>query len=375
MHRAAVPARARRGLLRPLPAMDLPFLILVLTLVGFGLVMLYSASSAVALYRRGDAWAYVRPQLLYAAMGIGAMWAASRVDYHIYHKLAWPLLGLSMVLLTAVLSAQMSWAAGTEPPVDLDPAEEQTLLHVGREYRFYFTDAQGEIPDPEFWEGCTLEAELDEEEEREYTETFEVRADEAGRLYLAVELSPENSGLRTIRYKTAFENADGERWFAWNELKALFEPVDVQEEEIWIWYEEDCWPRDYDDDTVQYLNFTRQEVIFDPELEQVTLHFGNDAVYTVALGEERRFRLGCVTEPDQALRAALGDQAGEAEVVDFTGDPRFEAVGTLTLRSEKQYLYLWKDGVFTLLDSVWDGSTHTLQTAELGCYVLTDIPL
>ena len=56
MHRAAVPARARRGLLRPLPAMDLPFLILVLTLVGFGLVMLYSASSAVALYRRGDAW-------------------------------------------------------------------------------------------------------------------------------------------------------------------------------------------------------------------------------------------------------------------------------------------------------------------------------
>lgn len=47
------------------------------------------------------------------------------------------------VLLTAVLSAQMSWAAGTEPPVDLNPAEEQTLLHVGREYRFYFTDAQG----------------------------------------------------------------------------------------------------------------------------------------------------------------------------------------------------------------------------------------
>ena len=50
--------------LRQLPAMDLPFLVLVLTLVGFGLVMLASASSAVALYRRGDAWAYLRPQLL-----------------------------------------------------------------------------------------------------------------------------------------------------------------------------------------------------------------------------------------------------------------------------------------------------------------------
>ena len=102
MHKAA--AHAKRGLpLRHLPAMDLPFLVLVLTLVGFGLVMLGSASSAVALYRRGDAFAYLRPQLLYAALGIGAMWVASRVDYHVYHKLAWPLLALSIVLLTAVL--------------------------------------------------------------------------------------------------------------------------------------------------------------------------------------------------------------------------------------------------------------------------------
>ena len=45
-----VRTHAGRGLpLRRLPAMDLPFLVLVLTLVGFGLVMLGSASSAVAL--------------------------------------------------------------------------------------------------------------------------------------------------------------------------------------------------------------------------------------------------------------------------------------------------------------------------------------
>ena len=88
--------------LRQLPAMDLPFLVLVLTLVGFGLVMLASASSAVALYRRGDAWAYLRPQLLYAALGLVGLWLASRVDYHIFHKLAW-LLALSLVLLVAVL--------------------------------------------------------------------------------------------------------------------------------------------------------------------------------------------------------------------------------------------------------------------------------
>ena len=96
---AARPGGRHRVGLRALPAPDL----LVLTLVGFGLVMLGSASGAVALYRRGDAFAYLRPQLLYAALGIAGMGLASRVDYHIFHKLAWPLLGVSLLLLTAVL--------------------------------------------------------------------------------------------------------------------------------------------------------------------------------------------------------------------------------------------------------------------------------
>ena len=100
---AARPGGRHRVGLRALPAPDLPFLVLVLTLVGFGLVMLGSASGAVALYRRGDAFAYLRPQLLYAALGIAGMGLASRVDYHIFHKLAWPLLGVSLLLLTAVL--------------------------------------------------------------------------------------------------------------------------------------------------------------------------------------------------------------------------------------------------------------------------------
>ncbi|MBQ8646574.1 MAG: cell division protein FtsW [Oscillospiraceae bacterium] len=85
------------------PGADLPFLVLILTLVVFGLIMLGSASWAVGLYRRGDAYAYLRPQLLFAAVGLAAMMAASRVDYHIYHKLAWPMLGLSLVLLVVVL--------------------------------------------------------------------------------------------------------------------------------------------------------------------------------------------------------------------------------------------------------------------------------
>ena len=91
----------RRG--RVLPAFDLPFLAILLALLSFGLLMLYSAGYAVALYRRGDAYTYIRPQLLFAALGAVAMYMASRIDYHIWHKLAWPLLGISLALLVVVL--------------------------------------------------------------------------------------------------------------------------------------------------------------------------------------------------------------------------------------------------------------------------------
>ena len=100
------PGRALAGLrrrLRAAPALDLPFLAILLALVCLGLVVLFSAGYAVALYRRGDAYTYIRPQLLFAALGVAAMYAASFVDYHIWHRLAWPLMGLSLLLLAVVL--------------------------------------------------------------------------------------------------------------------------------------------------------------------------------------------------------------------------------------------------------------------------------
>ena len=85
------------------PAPDIWFLIILMLLVCYGLVMLFSAGYAVALYRRGDAYTYIRPQLLFAAFGAAAMYAASLVDYHIWHKLAWPIMGVSLASLAIVL--------------------------------------------------------------------------------------------------------------------------------------------------------------------------------------------------------------------------------------------------------------------------------
>ena len=92
-----------RRQLRSRPCLDLPFLCVLLMLLCLGLLMLFSAGYAVALYRRGDAYTYIRPQLLFAALGLAAMYAASLVDYHIWHKLAWPIMGLSLLLLVVVL--------------------------------------------------------------------------------------------------------------------------------------------------------------------------------------------------------------------------------------------------------------------------------
>ena len=99
----ATKLRALRARLAVLPALDVPFLAVLLALLCYGLLMLFSAGYAVALYRRGDAYTYIRPQLLFAALGLAAMYAASLVDYHIWHKLAWPVLGVSLALLVVVL--------------------------------------------------------------------------------------------------------------------------------------------------------------------------------------------------------------------------------------------------------------------------------
>ena len=92
-----------RTRLREQPSPDVPFLVVLLALLSYGLIMLFSAGYAVALYRRGDAYTYIRPQLLFAALGVAAMYAASLVDYHVWHKLAWPVMGLSLILLVVVL--------------------------------------------------------------------------------------------------------------------------------------------------------------------------------------------------------------------------------------------------------------------------------
>ena len=76
---------------------------ITLGLVAFGLVMVYSATSASAALGNGDPMSYLKRQAVYALIGVVFMALASRFDYHRLRFVAPPLLLVAIVLCTAVL--------------------------------------------------------------------------------------------------------------------------------------------------------------------------------------------------------------------------------------------------------------------------------
>jgi cell division protein FtsW len=79
--------------------------LVTLGLVAFGLVMVYSATSASATLANGDPAYYLKRQAGYALLGLVLMVAVSRIDYRILRKLAPALIVTSLVLLVGVLAA------------------------------------------------------------------------------------------------------------------------------------------------------------------------------------------------------------------------------------------------------------------------------
>ena len=84
---------------------DIPFLILILLLLAVGLTMLYSASYAQSEYDTGyeSSTRYLQKQAVCAVIGLIAMWAFSRIPAQFWYRMAWPLYGVSIVLLLSVL--------------------------------------------------------------------------------------------------------------------------------------------------------------------------------------------------------------------------------------------------------------------------------
>lgn len=95
--------RDQRIVITDLGVIDLPYLLLTLLLVAFGLIMLYSASYARAYYVTGNSASYFTSQLVFALAGVAVMLAISRVPYEWYQKFSTLIFAVTVALLTAVL--------------------------------------------------------------------------------------------------------------------------------------------------------------------------------------------------------------------------------------------------------------------------------
>jgi len=74
-----------------------------LGILAIGLVMVYSASAVAAFHDYGDSYYYVKRQLLFAVLGIAAMFVTMNVDYTFWRKWAVPALLVCFGLLVIVL--------------------------------------------------------------------------------------------------------------------------------------------------------------------------------------------------------------------------------------------------------------------------------
>ncbi len=84
---------------------DMPMFLIIMILLVFGLVMMFSASYAVAIHESDDGTKYIIKQLIFSAVGLVVMFVASYFDYHWLrnHIVAYGLYGISFVLLILVL--------------------------------------------------------------------------------------------------------------------------------------------------------------------------------------------------------------------------------------------------------------------------------
>lgn len=100
----------------------------VVSLFAFGVVMIFSASGVTATLKMGGAEHFAIRQTIYGIIGLAAMLLASRIDYHLYRPLAWPILIASLLGLTMCLSplgVRINGAARwiNLGPITLQPAE------------------------------------------------------------------------------------------------------------------------------------------------------------------------------------------------------------------------------------------------------------
>lgn len=109
---------------KPVKYFDYSLLFLVIFLVGFGLVMLYSVSSYESQSTFGDAAYYLKRQAGMALGGLVCMLVISRIPYSIWKRFSAPIYLLALVLCIAVIAAGHD-ANGSQRWLEIGPVRFQ----------------------------------------------------------------------------------------------------------------------------------------------------------------------------------------------------------------------------------------------------------
>jgi cell division protein FtsW len=91
---------------------DVQLLFPVLFLVGMGIVMVYSASSALAREAYGSDYFFLKKQALYSGLGIIALVICRHIPFKVFRSLTYPILVLAILLLLAIQITGFGFSAG-----------------------------------------------------------------------------------------------------------------------------------------------------------------------------------------------------------------------------------------------------------------------
>jgi cell division protein FtsW len=101
----------KRGGVQPV-VYDLGLLFPVLLLVGMGIVMVYSASSALALKNFGSDYFFLKRQAAFSLVGIIVLVTFSYIPFRLYRVLTYPVLAAAFLMLLAVAFTGWGVSAG-----------------------------------------------------------------------------------------------------------------------------------------------------------------------------------------------------------------------------------------------------------------------
>ncbi|MBX3198685.1 MAG: putative lipid II flippase FtsW [Labilithrix sp.] len=114
---------------------DVVLAALVIALIGFGVVMVYSASAVQATLHMHDPQFFLKRQAVYATVALCVFFLVGAIDYHRLYKLTYPVLGgVGILLLMCVVGLGHSGGGATRwlavGPVHVQPAEMSKLALV-----------------------------------------------------------------------------------------------------------------------------------------------------------------------------------------------------------------------------------------------------